>query len=83
MSGLPVPQRIVLGCLRGEATIAELCRLEAIAQGIYYKSSKEYMDASKRRSAGDTARAASTGEGAPPGWQSISVTTYLTLIHLL
>jgi transposase len=48
--------------LRGEETIAELCRCEGIAQSIYYKWSKEFMEAGKRRLAGDTVRAASTGE---------------------
>ena len=54
--------RIVLDGLRGEETIAELCRREGIAQSIYYKWSKEFMEAGKRRLAGDMARAASTGE---------------------
>ena len=50
--------RIVLEGLRGEETIAELCRREGIAQSIYYKWSKEFLEAGKRRLAGDTARAA-------------------------
>jgi len=54
--------RIVLDGLRGEETIAELCRREGIAQGLYYSWSKEFLEAGKRRLAGDTARAASTGE---------------------
>ena len=54
--------RIVLDGLRGEETIAELCRHEGIAQSLYYKWSKEFLEAGKRRLAGDTARAASTGE---------------------
>ena len=54
--------RIVVDGLRGEETIAELCRREGIAQSIYYKWSKEFMEAGKKRLAGDTARAASTGE---------------------
>ena len=54
--------RIVLDGLRGEETIAELCRREGIAQSIYYKWSKEFLEAGKRRLAGDTARAASTDE---------------------
>ena len=54
--------RIVLDGLRGEETIAELCRREGIAQSIYYKWSKEFLEAGKRRLAGATARAASTGE---------------------
>ena len=52
--------RIVLAGLRGEETISALCRREGIAQSIYYKWSKEFMEAGKRRLAGDTARAAST-----------------------
>ena len=54
--------RIVLDGLRGEDSIAELCRIEGIAQSIYYKWSKEFLEAGKRRLSGDTARAASTGE---------------------
>jgi len=53
---------IVLDGLRGEQSIAELCRREGIAQSIYYKWSKEFFEAGKRRLAGDTARAASTGD---------------------
>ena len=54
--------RIVLDGLRGEETIAELCRQEGIAQSLYYSWSKEFLEAGKKRLAGDTARAASTGE---------------------
>ncbi len=54
--------RIVLDGLRGEETIAELCRREGISQGLYYSWSKEFLEAGKKRLAGDTARAASTGE---------------------
>jgi len=54
--------RIVLEGLRGEETIAELCRREGVAQSLYYKWSKEFLEAGKKRLAGDTARAASTGE---------------------
>ena len=54
--------RIVLDGLRGEDSIAELCRREGIAQSLYYTWSKEFMEAGKRRLAGDTARAASTDE---------------------
>jgi len=52
--------RIVLDGLRGEDSIAELCRREGISQGIYFKWSKDFMEAGKRRLAGDTARAATT-----------------------
>ena len=55
--------RIVLDGLRGEDSIAELCRKEGIAQSLYYTWSKEFMEAGKRRLAGDTARAATSGEG--------------------
>ena len=54
--------RSVLDGLRGEDSIAELCRREGIAQGIYYKWSKDFMEAGKKRLAGDTARAANTDE---------------------
>jgi transposase len=54
--------RIVFDGLRGENSIAELCRREGISQGIYYKWSKDVMEAGKRRLAGDTARAANTNE---------------------
>ncbi len=50
--------RIVLDGLRGKDSIAELCRRE----GIYYKWSKDFMEAGKRRLAGDTVRAATTDE---------------------
>lgn len=54
--------RIVLEGLRGDDSIAELCRQEGIAQSLYYTWSKEFMKAGKRRLAGDTARAANTEE---------------------
>lgn len=54
--------RIVLEGLRGDDSIAELCRKEGIAQRLYYTWSKEFMEAGKRRLAGDTARAATTDE---------------------
>lgn len=54
--------RIVLDGLRGEDTIAELCRREGIAQSQYYVWSKEFLEAGKRRLAGDTARAATSDE---------------------
>ena len=52
--------RIVLDGLRGEDSIAELCRREGIAQSLYYTWSKEFMEAGKRRLAGDTTRAAAS-----------------------
>ena len=54
--------RIVLDGLRGETSIAELCRREGIAESLYYTWSKEFLEAGKRRLAGDTARAATSGE---------------------
>jgi len=54
--------RIVLAGLRGEDTIAELCRQEGIAQSQHYSWSKEFMEAGRKRLAGDTAREANTGE---------------------
>ena len=54
--------RIVLDGLRGEASIAELCRREGIAESMYYSWSKEFLEAGKRRLAGDTVRAATTDE---------------------
>ena len=54
--------RIVLSGLRGEDSIAELCRREGIAESLYYSWSKEFLEAGKKRLSGDTARQASTGE---------------------
>jgi len=54
--------RIVLDGLRGESSIAELCRREAIAESLYYSWSKEFLEAGKKRLAGDTARAATSTE---------------------
>src|SRR6478736_1662879 len=48
--------RIVLECLRGEESIAALCRREGIAESLYYNWSKEFLEAGKKRLAGDTAR---------------------------
>jgi len=54
--------RIVLEGLRGEDSIAELCRREGIASSMYYGWSKEFLEAGKKRLAGDTAREANSGE---------------------
>jgi transposase len=54
--------RIVLSGLRGEDSIAELCRCEGIVQNLYYRWSKEFLEAGKKRLAGDTARAATSDE---------------------
>jgi transposase len=52
----------VLEGLRGEDSIAELCRREGIAQNLYYRWSKDFLEAGKKRLAGDTARAATSDE---------------------
>src|SRR6187399_1599039 len=54
--------RVVLEGLRGEESIAELCRREGIVQNLYYRWSKEFLEAGKKRLAGDTARAATSQE---------------------
>ena len=54
--------RIVLDGLRGEDSIAELCRREGISQNLYYRWSKELLEAGKKRLSGDTAREASSEE---------------------
>ena len=54
--------RIVLEGLRGEETIAELCRREGISPNLYYNWSKEFLEAGKRRLQGNTKREASSSE---------------------
>ena len=54
--------RIVLEGLRGEESIATLCRKEGLAPNLYYRWSKEFLEAGKKRLAGDTARAATSDE---------------------
>jgi len=54
--------RIVLDGLKGEYSIAELCRREGINQNLYYRWSKQFLEAGKKRLAGDTIREASTEE---------------------
>jgi transposase len=54
--------RIVLEGLRGEETIAELCRREGISPNLYYNWSKEFLEAGKRRLMGDTKRQADSTE---------------------
>src|SRR3984885_12174786 len=58
--------RIVLEGLRGEDSISKLCRREGIASSMYYGWSKEFLEAGKKRLAGDTARAATSDEGKDP-----------------
>ena len=54
--------RIVLEGLRGEDSIAELCRREGIPPNVYYRWSKDFLEAGKKRLAGDTAREATSDE---------------------
>jgi len=54
--------RIVLDGLRGEYSIAELCRREGINSNLYYRWSKDFLEAGKRRLSGDTVREANTEE---------------------
>jgi transposase len=54
--------RIVLEGLRGEESIAELCRREDISPNLYYNWSKEFLEAGKRRLQGDTKREATSHE---------------------
>ena len=68
--------RIVLTGLRGEDSIAELCRREGIVQNLYYRWSKEFLEAGKKRLAGDTAELwpevgdGLTGQGGVSWWCS-------------
>jgi len=55
--------RIVVEGLRGEDSIAALCRREGINQNLYYRWSKEFLEAGKKRLAGDTAREATSDVG--------------------
>ncbi len=54
--------RVVLEGPRGEDSIAELCRREGISSNLYYRWSKEFLEAGKKRLAGDTAREATSDE---------------------
>ncbi len=54
--------RIVLEGLRGEESIAALCRREGIASNLYYRWSKEFLEAGKKRLNGDTVREATSNE---------------------
>ena len=54
--------RIVLEGLRGEDNIVELCRREGLNSNVYYRWSKEFLEAGKKRLAGDTARQATSNE---------------------
>jgi transposase len=54
--------RMVIAGLRGEDSIAELCRKEGINQNLYYRWSKDFLEAGKKRLAGDIAREATSDE---------------------
>ena len=54
--------RIVLEGLKGETTISELCRREGINPNIYYKWSKDFLEAGKKRLNGDIVREATSSE---------------------
>jgi transposase len=54
--------RIVFEGLRGESTVAKLCRREGIAQSLYYKWSKDFLEAGKQRLAGNIKRQADSHE---------------------
>ena len=62
--------RIVLDGLRGEESVAELCRMEGISQGLYCKWSKDFLEAGKKRLSGDTVREANTDEVTGTGYQT-------------
>ena len=57
--------KIVLDGLRGEYSIAELCRREGINSNLYYRWSKDFLEAGKKRLAGDTVRCTSSAHLAP------------------
>ncbi len=65
--------RIVLDGLRGESSIAELCRREGIAEGLYYSWSKEFLETGKQQLGGDSASATTSGEVAELRRQSRSL----------
>ena len=54
--------RIVLEGLRGEETVAELCRREGISESVYYRWSKEFLEAGKQRLVGNTKRQATSND---------------------
>lgn len=54
--------RIIIEGMRGEVSVAELCRQEGISQANYYKWSKDFMEAGKKRLNGDTMREANSSE---------------------
>mgnify|MGYP000144419871 CR=1 FL=1 len=73
--------RIMLDDLRGEDSIAELCRREGINTNIYYRWSKEFLETGKKRLAGDTAREATSDEVKNPRAESSALKE--TSLHIL
>jgi transposase len=58
----------VIAGLRGKESVAELCRKEGINQNLYYRWSKDFLEAGKKRLAGDTAREATSDEDGLPSF---------------
>jgi transposase len=65
--------RIVLEGLKGEASIAEICRREGINTNVYYEWSKDFLEAGRKRLLGDTVREATSGGVIAIHLESISV----------
>ena len=65
--------RIVIEGLRGEESIASLCRREGIVSNLYYRWSKEFLEAGKKRLLGDTQREARTTYSAQEGNEAASL----------
>src|SRR5438477_11793251 len=65
--------RIVLSGLRGEDSIAELCRREGIVQNLYYRWSKEFLEAGKKapRRRHGTGSDLGRGQGSAPGGRRV------------
>ena len=53
---------IVMEALRGESSVAEICRKHGIAESMFYKWNKEFLEAGKKRLSGDTTREATSDE---------------------
>ncbi len=53
---------MVMEALRGESSVAEICRKHGIAESMFYKWNKEFLEAGKKRLAGDTTREATSEE---------------------
>ena len=74
--------RIVLEGLRGEESIADLCRREGIASNFYHRWSKDFLEAGKKQLAGDTVREATSDEVKDPrseNWELKDVVAEITL----